>query len=108
MQKLLVFLFLGLLACQPDGQSQAVLDAAKTEAMLKSDPSVQLMDVRTPAEWQATGVRSPGSRRVGRQMERVLCLGRLAAHDRRDGRSASNKRGAQGLKPHAPRLFLVE
>lgn len=63
MQKLLVLLFLGLLSCQPNGQSQTVLDAAKTEAMLKSDPSVQLVDVRTPAEWQATGVIE-GAKRI--------------------------------------------
>lgn len=63
MQKLLVFLFLGLFSCQSDGQSQTVIDAAKTEAMLKSDPSVQLVDVRTPAEWQATGVIE-GAKRI--------------------------------------------
>lgn len=63
MQKLLVLLFLGLFSCQSDSQSQTVLDAAKTEAMLKSDPSVQLVDVRTPAEWQATGVIE-GAKRI--------------------------------------------
>ncbi|MBU6342462.1 MAG: rhodanese-like domain-containing protein [Bacteroidetes bacterium] len=55
--KKMLFFALGLFtfACSPDTRAQSKLDANQTEAMLKSDPNVQLVDVRTPAELQNTG-----------------------------------------------------
>jgi len=63
MQKLQFLLLFALFSCGTAGQSQTVLDAAQTEAMLKKDPSIQLIDVRTPAEWQQTGTLE-GARRI--------------------------------------------
>ncbi|MCC6463277.1 MAG: rhodanese-like domain-containing protein [Saprospiraceae bacterium] len=36
--------------------AQTQIDAAQTTAFRLKDPSIQLVDVRTPAEWQQTGV----------------------------------------------------
>lgn len=55
MQKMLFLALFGLFACSSATQSQTVIDAAQTENMLKTDPAVQLIDLRTPAEWQQTG-----------------------------------------------------
>ncbi|MBK9335364.1 MAG: rhodanese-like domain-containing protein [Lewinellaceae bacterium] len=55
MQKNMFILFFSLLACTQPASSQGVLDAAQTEAMFKSDKSVQLVDLRTPGEIQQTG-----------------------------------------------------
>ena len=56
MRKLLFLALFGLFVCSSTTQARTVLDAAQTEDMLKTDPAVQLIDVRTPAEWQQTGV----------------------------------------------------
>lgn len=45
--------FLLLAAAAP---AQTKIDAAQTAAFLLKDADVQLVDVRTPAEWQQTGV----------------------------------------------------
>ncbi|MEQ1746095.1 MAG: rhodanese-like domain-containing protein [Saprospiraceae bacterium] len=55
MQKLLFVLLTAIWACTQPAPAQSVLDAAKTEAMLKADPSVQLVDLRTPGEIRQTG-----------------------------------------------------
>lgn len=44
-----------LLSCTQDGAAQSKIDAAHTEAMLKIDSSVQLVDLRSPGELQETG-----------------------------------------------------
>lgn len=53
MQKIFFFLF--LLGCAQPDVAQSKLDAKQLEQMLQSDPSVQLVDLRTPAELQQTG-----------------------------------------------------
>jgi rhodanese-related sulfurtransferase len=63
MQKLLFLLLVTLFSCSQSAQTQNVLDAAQTENMLKSDGTVQLVDVRTPSEWQQTGVIE-GAKRI--------------------------------------------
>jgi 3-mercaptopyruvate sulfurtransferase SseA len=63
MQKLLFLSLITLFSCSQNAQTQNVLDAEKTENMLKSDGSVQLVDVRTPSEWQQTGVIE-GAKRI--------------------------------------------
>ncbi|MFN0016164.1 MAG: rhodanese-like domain-containing protein [Saprospiraceae bacterium] len=55
MQKLLFLLLITTWACTQAVPAQSVLDATKTEAMLKADPSVQLIDLRTPGEVKQTG-----------------------------------------------------
>lgn len=55
MQKILFALLFGLFACTQPSPAQTVLDAAQTEAMLQSDKTVQLVDLRTPAELKETG-----------------------------------------------------
>lgn len=55
MQKILFLLFLSLISCSQQSPAQARLDARQTEQMLQSDPTVQLVDLRTPAELQQTG-----------------------------------------------------
>lgn len=55
MQKLYIITLLILYACASNGDVQSKIDAAQTEAMLQSDRSVQLVDLRTPAEVQETG-----------------------------------------------------
>ena len=55
MQKMLFALLFGLFACTHPSPAQTVLDAAQTEAMLQSDKTVQLVDLRTPAELKETG-----------------------------------------------------
>ena len=55
MQKMLFSLLFGLFACTQLSPAQTVLDAAQTEAMLQSDKTVQLVDLRTPAELKETG-----------------------------------------------------
>lgn len=63
MQQLLPLLLLTLLSCTEITQAQTTLDAAQTESMLKQNPSLQLVDIRTPAEWQQTGVIE-GAKRI--------------------------------------------
>ena len=63
MQKLLFFALFALFSCSPRLQSQTVIDAGQTEAMLQADSTIQLIDVRTPAEWQQTGTLE-GARRI--------------------------------------------
>ncbi len=56
MKKMLFMLCLGIISCTPQsGPAQQVLDAAQTEQLLKTDTSIQLVDLRTPAELQQTG-----------------------------------------------------
>lgn len=45
-----------LLFLAAPASAQTKLDAAQTAAYLLKDPTIQLVDVRTPAEWQQTGV----------------------------------------------------
>jgi phage shock protein E len=54
MQKLYIFLLISLFSCT--GQTQDILDAKQTEALLATDSTIQLIDVRTPTEWAQTGV----------------------------------------------------
>lgn len=46
---LLTALFFG---CAPSGQAGEILDASAFKAYMESHPSAQLLDVRTPQEWQ--------------------------------------------------------
>jgi rhodanese-related sulfurtransferase len=62
MHKIIFLLFFTLFSCANNG-GPVVIDAAETENMLKKDPSVQLIDVRTPSEWQQTGTIE-GARRL--------------------------------------------
>lgn len=55
MQKMLFALLFGLFACTQPSPAQTALDAAQTETMLKADKTVQLVDLRTPAELKQTG-----------------------------------------------------
>jgi len=55
MQKILFILFLTQMACTQPAPAQSLLDAAQTEAMLKTDKQVQLVDLRTPGEIKQTG-----------------------------------------------------
>ena len=56
MQKSILLVLLAFVACTQSAPAQGgVLDAAQTEAMLKSDKQVQLVDLRTPGEIQQTG-----------------------------------------------------
>ena len=56
MQKSILLVLLAFVACTQSAPAQGgVLDAAQTEAMLKSDKQVQLVDLRTPGENQQTG-----------------------------------------------------
>jgi len=63
MQKILFLSLITLFSCSQNAAIQPVLNATQTETMLKTTPSVQLIDVRTPAEWQQTGVIE-GARRI--------------------------------------------
>lgn len=57
MQKFsLLFLIFSLFACSDNATAQTKIDAAKTEALLKSDAQIQLVDLRTPGEIAQTGV----------------------------------------------------
>lgn len=56
MQKMFFLaILLTQLSCSQHAESQNKIDAAQTETMLKSDSSIQLVDLRTPAELNATG-----------------------------------------------------
>ena len=56
MKQMLFMLWMGVIACTPQsGPAQQVIDAAQTEALLKTDANIQLVDLRTPAELQQTG-----------------------------------------------------
>ena len=52
-----VFLFLlgSLFSCTGSLNAQGKIDAAQTETMLRTDKTVQLIDLRTPDELRATG-----------------------------------------------------
>ena len=63
MARFFPLLLLVLFSCTIDAQSPTRLDVHQTEALLRSDPTVQLLDVRTPAEWQQTGTVE-GARRI--------------------------------------------
>jgi len=54
MQKLLFFL-LFITACTQQNPAQSNVNADQLEQMLQKDPSIQLVDLRTPAELQQTG-----------------------------------------------------
>ena len=55
MHKIVFLLLSGLWACTQPATAQAVVTAAQLEAMLKSDKTVQLVDLRTPGEIRQTG-----------------------------------------------------
>ena len=59
---LLSLVLLGL-SCAHKSDAQNQIDATKMEQMLKSDASIQLIDLRTPAELQQTG-KIEGARHV--------------------------------------------
>ncbi len=63
MKKMRIFWIFVCLIGSNAAWSQTVLDATQTESMLQKDSSIQLVDVRTPAEWQQTGVIE-GARRI--------------------------------------------
>ncbi len=48
-------ILLPLVSCAQNAKVQNHIDAAQTEQMLKADPNIQLVDLRTPAELQTTG-----------------------------------------------------
>lgn len=50
-------------ACTQPTEAQNRLDAAQTEQMLAADPTIQLVDLRTPAELENTG-RIEGARPI--------------------------------------------
>ena len=58
----LLFLPAMLVLSQVAG-AQTILDAAKTEAMIKKDPNVQLIDLRSKTELQQTGW-IPGAKHI--------------------------------------------
>ncbi len=55
--KQLLFLAIVILpvSCTQNAKVQHQIDAAQTERMLQADASIQLVDLRTPGELQATG-----------------------------------------------------
>lgn len=57
MQKsLLLLFFAGLFACtSQSGSATSKLDAAGTEKLIQSEPSLQIVDLRTPQELSNTG-----------------------------------------------------
>lgn len=52
---LFIFCLLAGFSCAQNASAQVRVDAEKTVSLLKSDPTIQLIDVRTPAEIAATG-----------------------------------------------------
>lgn len=56
MLKHLFFLALAIVFAQNAASAQSAVDAAQLEGMMQKDKSLQLVDVRTPGEWQQTGV----------------------------------------------------
>lgn len=60
----LFFLPLALvLACTGQAPAQSVVDATKLESMMKADKTITLIDIRTPAEWEQTGIIE-GAKRI--------------------------------------------
>jgi phage shock protein E len=55
MYKFILFLMVALVACSDNTQGQTKIDAAKTASLLKENKSIQLIDLRTPAELLQTG-----------------------------------------------------
>ena len=56
MKYLLFFsILMPLVSCTQNAKVQNRIDAAQTAQMLKADSSIQLVDLRTPAEVQTTG-----------------------------------------------------
>lgn len=51
----ILFSFLFIAACAQQNPAQSKVDAAQLEQMTRKDASVQLVDLRTPAELQQTG-----------------------------------------------------
>lgn len=62
MKKLVVILAAGIMSASCSAPAQSVVDAAQLENMLKKDKNIQLVDIRTPAEWQQTGTIEGASR----------------------------------------------
>lgn len=62
MNKLLFFLTVGALAAACTSSAQSVVDAAQLESMIQKDKTLQLVDIRTPGEWQQTGIIKGASR----------------------------------------------
>lgn len=57
MRKPLLLLLLAVLAsCARSGADHQKLDAAGTEKLISAEPSLQIIDLRTPAELAATGM----------------------------------------------------
>jgi len=63
MHKLLFLSLAIMVSCTSSAPAQSVLDATQVESMMKADKTIQVIDIRTPAEWQQTGVIE-GARRM--------------------------------------------
>ena len=55
MNKTLFFSIITLILSLQTLHAQTIIDAAKTEAFLKNDRTIQLVDLRTPGELRQTG-----------------------------------------------------
>lgn len=62
MKKLLFPLTVALFAVSCSASAQSVVDAAQLESMIQKDKTLQLVDIRTPGEWQQTGTIKNASR----------------------------------------------
>ena len=56
MKRILFLVAAGLFSLIQSAQAQTNIDLAKTEQLLKSDKTIQLIDLRTPGEIQRTGI----------------------------------------------------
>lgn len=61
MQKITILLLMLFAACSPDVSSQSTVSATELETLMRTDKTVQLVDLRTPGELQQTG-RIEGAR----------------------------------------------
>lgn len=62
MKQILLMSFFGLFSASL-ALAQTRIDTPEVEKMLKEDSTIQLVDLRTPAEWQQTGV-IPGAKLI--------------------------------------------
>ena len=51
----ILYLLLGMLACNPSISKEYLINAGQLESMMKDTPGMQLVDLRTPGELQRTG-----------------------------------------------------
>jgi len=56
MQRILFFIAVGFFLFTQNAQGQSNIDLSKTEQLLKTDKTIQLIDLRTPGEIQRTGI----------------------------------------------------